>query len=174
MNSNRTIAVIFLFCVTVAILWAIFLIIPLSKEIHNYSERIIEGKKAAISFKNKLDMVEEIEKERAILSQNLRVAESLFTDYDVPVNLIRFWEKTARECDLKIDINPISSGKSDYFNWKTMQFEISLAGDYSEILRFITKIESGPFLAQSQNLILSKSSDSGDLNAGLKVFVFAK
>jgi hypothetical protein len=174
MNSNKKIVAIFFFCLAVAASWIIFLIIPMANKIYDYSERIIESKKEVVSFKNEIGMIEKIREEQVGLNQSLKIADSLFADFDAPVDLIRFWEKTAGECALEININPVLSGKSQYFNWKIMQLEISLIGSYPNILKFITKIESGPYLVQSQNLILGKFSESANLSAGLKVSVFAK
>ncbi len=93
--------------------------------------------------------------EKEDIRKDIEKINSIFIDGQAPINLIQFWEKTARENDLLLDVNSISlkSNKKDL--WKSIGFQINLVGNYVNFLKFLEKIEYGPFLMKTQRITIN-------------------
>lgn len=169
----------------VIILLLIFLgFLPLVREIGKNSRQLIEAKRDLLLSGQKSGSIEGVSKRYDELEPNLEKVEGLFIDKGAPIDLIKFWEKTALDLAIDIDISPSGSGKKEGDPWDSLIFNINLTGSFDKCLRFIEKNENSPYLLLTRSLNIKTSgvlnpsspsySPSEDVSAVLTVKVFAK
>jgi len=131
----------------------IFLVIcPLLKGIKKNSQELILAKKELVSFKTKAEEFEQSKEICGGLKTDLEKIDELFINPDVPIDLIKFWRKTAEDSDLLIDISPVSLKTEETVLWDSIGFRLSLIGSFSDFSKFLEKIETAPYLIEIQNL----------------------
>jgi hypothetical protein len=186
MSIKNKINLSLIFFLISAIFLLAFLIYPLLKGIENYSKEIISQKKEALSLENKIKNIEEFRKNYAKTKPNLDKIETLFTNSEAPIDFISFLEKTSKDCHLTIKIVPIAIAKEGEEPWPSLSFSITSLGSFPNFLRFLEKLETGPYLIEIQNLGIKKLSDTelkskefenlsvGDIRADFLIKVFAR
>jgi len=149
MKKIITISVVF--GIIIVILFS-FVICPLLNGVKKNSQELILAKKELVSFKTKTEEFEQSKKVYGSLETDLEKIDELFINPDVPIDLIRFWRKTAKDSGLLIDISPTSLGVKETVLWDSIGFRLSLIGPFSNFLKFLEKIETAPYLIEIQNL----------------------
>lgn len=164
----------------------IFLIHPLFKEIKKNSEDLILAKKELIFLQAKIENLEEFKEIYRALEPDLEKIDLLFIDPGVPIDFIKFLEKTGVDSRVSINISPISIKKSKIDPWSLMGFQITLAGSFSNCLKSLEKIETAPYLIEIQNLNIRRLTEReiqikefekispGDVKTTLLIKVFSK
>ncbi len=66
-----------------------------------------------------------------------------------PIELIKFFEDTARDVGLLIDISPASVLKTGSDPWDSIGFSVELIGDFSSAMKFLEKIENGHYFIET-------------------------
>ena len=135
-----------------------FWVYPFLKGIREDSAEIVEIKRNIISSKDKISRFGEIEKTYESLKGDLEKTEEFFVASQVPINLIQFWEKTAAESNISIDISPFISMSPETDPWNSISFQLNLDGSFSSFLKFLEKIENGPYLIEIKSLAIRKQS----------------
>jgi len=173
-----------IFFLFLSIFWIAFFIYPLLKNIENNSKEIISQKKEVLSLENEIEDIEEFRKSYAKIKPNLEKIETLFTNSEAPIDFISFLEKNSQDCHLTIKIVPaaITSEKP----WPSLSFSITSLGSFPNFLRFLEKLETGPYLTEIQNLSIKRLPDTelkskefenlslGDIQANFLIRVFTK
>jgi len=136
----------------VAIILLCFVIYPLLSGVKKNSQDLILAKKELISFKAETEEFEQSKKVYGSLKTDLEKIDELFIDSDVPINLIKFWRKTAEDSGLLIDISPTSLEVSETVLWASIGFRLNLIGSFPKFLKFLEKIETALYLIEIQNL----------------------
>jgi len=129
-----------------------FLIYPLFKGIKNNSEDLISKKQNLLSLEAKIDDLEKFQSLWREIEPNFKKIDQLFIDPESPVEFISFLETTARDCAVDIEISSALSSKSEEDFWPSLLFQISSTSSFSKFLKFLAKIETGPYLIEIQNL----------------------
>ncbi len=150
-----------------------FVIYPLFKGIKKNSEEFIIAKRESILLQGKTGKIEQFRKTYEDLRPDLEKIDNLFTDSEVPIDLIKFLDKTAENSKLLSDISSVSVKTSETDPWSSLGFQITLAGLLPDFLRFLEKIETAPYLIEVQNLTVKKVSGSG-LNLGVSATLIIK
>jgi len=186
MDPKRKIILIFIGFGVILLIAILFGIYPLLKGIKERSEQVSETKKEIISFDKNKGEGGQIEKIYKDLEPDLKKANQLFVDPEVPIDFIKFLEDTGKNSGVSVEI---SSGATSSLKektkekWNSIEFQIKLLGYFPEILRFIKKIETGPYLIEIQSLNIQKSNTGflkeelsvpGDIKASLTIKVFTK
>ena len=186
MTIKNKINLSLIFFLILAIFLLAFLIYPLLKDIKNYSNEIISQKKEVSSLENKIEDLEEFRKNYAKIKPNLEKIETLLTNSEAPIDFISFLEKTSRDCHLTIKIVPAAITKKTEESWASLSFSIILTGSFPNFLRFLEKLESGPYLIEIQNLSIKRLPETelkskefenlslGDIQASFLIKVFTK
>lgn len=148
-------------------------VFPLLRDIKKHSEIIISKNKEIISFKEELGQSENFKILQDNLNSGAKKIDTAFVDLNTPIEAIRFWDKSAKNCGLSIEISPVlSAAEGDYYGWKSLAFKIGLEGaGFPEILRFVEKIESGPFFLQINEFSSSKLENG--MSAVLTAIIFS-
>ena len=185
MNIKNKINLSLIFFLFLSIFFVAFLVYPLLKDIKNNSKEIISQKKEVLSLENKIKDIEEFRKNYAKIRPNLEKIETLFTNSEAPIDFISFLEKTSQDCRVSIQIVPAAITRSEE-PWPSLSFSITSAGSFPNFLRFLEKLESGPYLTEIQNLSIKRLQDTelkskefenlslGDIQASFLIKVFTK
>jgi len=162
----------------VAIVMVGFIIYPLFKGIEKSSEEFIAAKRELILSKEEAGKFEQFEEIYKELEPDLEKINQFFVDPDIPIDLIKFWEKEARDSELSIKISPISLETAKTDPWNSIGFRLSLVGSFPNFLKFLEKTETSPYLIEIQNLTVEKLSQeelgSKDVSIALVIKVYTK
>lgn len=169
------------------ILVLVFLIIyPLFRVIKKSSNDFITAKQDLILFQGKIENLGEIKKTYESWEGNLEKTEELFIDPEIPIGLIEFWERIAKDLGVSIDISHVSLKTVEDDLWDSVGFRIVIAGSFANFLEFFEKIENSPYLIEIQNIVVKRlteqeikseaygQSSLGDVRAILSTKVYAK
>ncbi|OGZ79070.1 MAG: hypothetical protein A2528_03670 [Candidatus Staskawiczbacteria bacterium RIFOXYD2_FULL_37_9] len=161
METKKTIYIITSAFFLAAVFLAMFVIYPLSQEISQKSNELIMQKDSRLFLEGQFNEVKSFKEKYADYRQNLDKIDGLFVDSQNPVGFIEYLEKIASELgvDLKISAPTLSKESSVLYE----NFQFSSSGSFSGTLKFIGKLESGPYLIQIQNINIG--SNKGVANA---------
>ncbi|GAH90126.1 unnamed protein product [marine sediment metagenome] len=149
-----------------------FVIYPLFKGIEKSSEELITAKKELILSKEEAGKFEQFKEIYKGLKPDLEKINQLFIDQEIPIDLIKFWEKEARDSELSIKISPVFLKAAEIDPWNSIGFQLRLIGSFPNFLKFLEKIETSPYLIEIQNLTVEKLVQ--DVSATLTVKVYTK
>lgn len=170
--------IIFLVIIEIVVLIFIgFLALLQLKEIKRISQELSELKKELILFQGKTEDLEQFKETYQKLEPNFKKIDRLFVDPGIPIDLIKFWENTADESGLLIEISPVFIKPIESDPWEPIGFQLVLTGSPQNFLKFLEKIEAGPYLSEVQSLVIAKQekeAEGGGVKATLLVKVFAK
>lgn len=152
MKENNKTHTTFLILALAILLLSVFLIWPLLKSIEKNSNDLISTKNDIVALAVQIKSIENFKNNYEEYKVNLEKMEQMFFDPNNPVNFIEFLENAAYNYQVVSQIN-LSSVDSQGF----IIFQVSSKGDFSKILNFIKKIETGPYLAEIQNLNIKNS-----------------
>jgi len=137
----------------ISIVLIVFLISPIYKDIKNNSQELIFEKQNIATLESKIESLEEFKKNYAEIKPNLEKIETLFADQKTPVEFISFLENTSKDCQISINISPVSF-QSEENLWPSITFQISSTGYFLNFLKFLEKLESSKYLIKIQNLTI--------------------
>lgn len=146
------------------ILIIVFIVFPLFGEIKNNSKELIVQKEKFVVLETKIANLEKFKVLQADLQYFLKEIDNLFVDPIVPVEFIGFLENTSEKSGLETEIMPVGSDKKmEKGFWPYLTFQITSSGSFSNFLKFLEKIENGPYLIEVQNLSISKLTGDKDI-----------
>ncbi len=167
-TRNKIILLSFLFGI-LSVFLVVFFVYPLFKDINDNLENIKREKKEVIFSKKEASDFHKLREAYKKTKESLDKINKLFVNYDVPVNLIQFLEKTADKNQLSINISPsIERGRQaqkkgkDKF-WRSVNFRLTLTGQFPLFLNFLEEIELGPYLLTVDNLTISRLIKKGNI-----------
>ncbi|OGZ26982.1 MAG: hypothetical protein A2365_02665 [Candidatus Nealsonbacteria bacterium RIFOXYB1_FULL_40_15] len=153
-------SIIISFCFAVVLILLIFIIIiPFFGDVEYYSGQVLEKKKELALLKSEIEFLESSERKQLEVASDIEKTKSFYVDKDAPINFISFLERTAGSAGLDINISAVDSSKS-----QTLGFNLFLKGNLLSSLKFLNKIESGPYLLEIQSLNLKKNQEKKLIN----------
>jgi len=164
----------------------VFIIIPLYKDIKNVTQELISKKQEMLSLENKIKNIEEFRKKYPEIKLKLTTIDTLFTNPETAIDFITFLEDTSKNCQLEMKISPFVVVKNEEDPWPSISFQINSIGSFPNLLKFIEKLESCPYLIEFRGLSISRLSETelelkeyknfslGDVRATLSIKVFTK
>lgn len=177
MNSKKKTIVFSLVFGVASLALVCFVIYPLFKGIKKNSEELIIAKRESILLQGKTGKIEQFRKTYEDLKPDLEKIDHLFTNSEVPIDLIKFLKKTAENSELSNDISSVFVKTAETNPWGSLGFRITLDGFLPNFLKFLEKVETAPYLIEVQNLAVKKVSGSGlnlGVNATLVIKVYTK
>lgn len=163
----------------------VFFVSPLFKEIKKNSQDLIAFKKELISLEAKIENLRKFKEIFKTLEPDSEKIDKLLVDSEVPIDFIKFLEKTASDSQVLIEISSTSFKIVQTDPWPSLGFQIILTGSFPNYLKFLEKLETSPYLTEIQNLIVRRLSENeirlmaktlslGDVKATLSIKVFTK
>jgi len=130
----------------------VFLIYPLFKDIKKSSSDILEQKQKLLLLESRAGDLENFKNRYLEIEPDVKKTETLFIRADLPVDFIRFLEKTAKDSKIaaKIFLSPGRSveGKS----WQVFPFQVAIGGSFPNFLGFLEKLQSSQYLIDVQDI----------------------
>ena len=161
--------IILLTFILITTVLVMFFVYPLLREIKINSEELLLEKKRTATLEFQAKETETFQKNYSLYAPNLEKIEQLFIDSKDPVDFIKFLEKTASNSGITSKISLLPSPEKDNQNFISFQFFSN--GDFSKILEFSEKLETGPYLIEIKNLVIKNSTNQNvDANFLIKVF----
>ena len=155
-TKDKIYTIIIIFALIILIL-SVFLIYPAFKSIKDGSEEILSNKYKAIYINAETIELESFKKNYKNYKPSLDKIDQLFIDSKNPVDFIKFLEKVALDHSINADMNLINFRQETTNNFPFVFFQVSAKGDFPSILKFVEKLETGPYLIRIENLALKKS-----------------
>ena len=140
------------------LLLVLIFLFPLVLNLNSISNDIIALKKNSASVEKELGIAEQFNNSYNSLELKKENIDQFLVSPEVPVELIQFFEKSAEDFNLTINILPSSSKESKKDLWNSMGFNIELTGDFLNFLKFLEKIETSHYFLEIQGLQSRKIS----------------
>ena len=184
MTIKKKITISTVFFLVLSILLIVFLIYPLFLEIKKNSQDFLSQKQKLIALEEKVENLEKFKIVFPEISPTLEKIDNLFIDPEVPVDFIRFLEKTSQDSQISLKISPAPPLKIEKDPWPSLSFQLSLAGSFPNLSNFLEKLKSSFYLIEIQNLTISCLSETelkskefeqfslGDVKATLSIKVY--
>lgn len=138
------------------LLFAVFAVLPLLRGIRvdskNLEAQYIEVLKATLAEREVADFQRFFEEEAA----NFGRIDGLFADAETPIGFIEFLEGIAASSNLELKIAPGNPRKEKGVPWPVMDFQLVSSASYPELLRFLEKLENGPYLLEVRNASVTR------------------
>jgi len=138
------------------------------------------GKQSLLLDRQK-ENFEDLNKDYRAYRASIDNIEAIFVDKEAPVDFIKFLEKISRDTDLEIKISASNLSKSKTDPWPAIAFQLSGTGQAGAVLRFLEKLETGPYLTEILSLNFGQSvlgeqgvNEEKSVKASLLIKVFAK
>ncbi len=134
-------------------------VFPLISEIEKNSELLKFQKKALSCFESRVESFKTFQKDLPLYQPTLDKLEGLFVAEDAPIRFLEFLEKEARDFDLSIKISPFKISQKKEDPWKVVGFSVVFWGKFQDCLKFLERVEKGPFLVEISQLSVEKVSE---------------
>lgn len=171
-KTNMALVIIFVSC----LLFIILLIYPLFKGIKEESENIIFQRNLLAGLESSAENLQVFQATYQTYQANLEKINQLFISSTEPVSFIEFLEEEAEKSQLSIDISPLVSKEVKGERWPSINFQLTLRGDFADFLQFFEKIETSSYLVEILNLSARTLTREfpGDVDVSLLIKVYAK
>jgi len=162
----------------IALFLVLFLVAPMIKGITQSSEELISQRNDGLILESQFNEAANFKQKYESYQPNLEKLDNMFIDSHNPVNFIEFLEKTASDFQIKLLISTPSLSKEGPLSYDN--FQLSSSGNFSDTLKFIRTLESGPYLVKINklnvaNIKSAKTADQkGKVAADISIKVFAK
>ncbi len=182
MNPKNKIYISLAIFITINLLFIVLLIYPFFKEIKKTSEELLLQKSNLLSFLEEIKNLKSSEEFYETNLENVEKIDEQFIDSEIPIEFIRFLEKNATDSQLSIEVSPLTAVKKETELWPSIFFQISTNGSFPNFLKFLEKLENGPYLVEVINLNLKRLVEektkeeisSSGINAVFSIKVFTK
>jgi hypothetical protein len=132
-----------------ALLLIALIIIPLLGSIYNIFGQITEAKRDLASFNNEMLKAEVFDQEYSGLQITPETINQNLVAKSAPIDLIKFFEDTAKDAGLLVDISPVSVSKGNSDQWDSIGFSVELTGDFAGSMKFLEKVENSSYFIEA-------------------------
>lgn len=149
---------ILVFVAVVAIL-VIIGIVPLLSSFFKNSKDLDAKNKSAYSLDQQIAALKDFQANNNIYQQSVQKLKSSFVFGEAPIEFIEFLEAEAIRQGLDIDITSVKDSSEKKANRLTMAFQVSLSGDFPDVLGFIKRLEQSPWLLKIDQASIQRLGD---------------
>lgn len=151
-----------------------FVIYPIWKNIQKNSQQITLDKIEIISMEAESKQLSAFEKDYSAYKPNLEKIDRLFINAENPIDFIRFLESVALGSGITANINLVPLPKNENSaKLIATSFRIYAQGNFSDILTFAEKLETGDYLVVINSLTIRKSDKNIDASKNIANIVEA-
>ena len=148
----------------------IFIIFPLIGNIKNISKDLVLQKSEIFLLEQKEGNLKNLKTIYNSNQKNFEKIDASFVDPNTPISFIGFLEKIAANSQADIEIS-LTGEKSSFENG--LSFSVSLSSSFPNFLKFLEKLENGPYLVEVSSLNIGRTIE-GKISAALTFSVLAK
>ena len=165
-TKQKTYIVVFI-SIAAVVSFSVFLVWPVTQDIKKYSEELAVQKK---NFSVSLEEAQNTQDDRKFYEDGkeaLGEVNALFVNAELPIDLIKFLEDNAASVNLAISIAPGIIDDKEEKQWPALAFHLSIQGSFPNLLKFIAKMESGPYLIDTVSLDVKKLIEEKKIAGGV-------
>ncbi|MDD5433524.1 MAG: hypothetical protein PHE77_02615 [Candidatus Pacebacteria bacterium] len=162
---------IFLIVLTVIIFTGV---VPLVSDFSKNSENLSNRKKDLFFLEQQISALQDFQNNSAFYQPSVQKLNSSFVSQEAPIEFIEFLEEEAQKQQLDISISSVKDESEEKGTRFTMAFQVSLSGDFPEVLIFLQRIEQSPWLlkidqasvqrvGEKEKLYNAKSAQAGQV-----------
>jgi hypothetical protein len=151
-----------------------FVIIPIFKDIKEAAYNIIEAKKDLVFFEKEVKRAEAFEENYNNLEITPEKIDKFLIDSSVPIEFIDFLENLAKKQNLSIKISPAFSIESSETSFNSMVFKIETSGNFSEIMKFLGKMESSPYFVLIDKFYIREGAGRSNIVGQENTMIFGQ
>jgi len=168
--------VVTLLILSLAVLLLIFFVLnPTLGRVRKESQNLIAQKNKIFESETKIKNLQHFKDNSSQYQPNLEKISQLFINISEPIGFIEFLEGEALDSQLSIEIAPLILRKAAEGSWPALEFNLDMKGSFPNFLRFLNRLESGPYLIEATNLSVRKNPEiKENIIAILSVRVYAK
>ncbi len=158
----------------------IFLILPSFSKMQSGLDSYSEGKLALATVEKEISNFKDFDTKASFYLSDLArmhdlIMEQVFVDRELPINFIDFLEKEAQETGISLKIAPaVQKTKSDSDFFKSAQFQLNVEGQFSGILHLLQKIENWQWLAEIENISITKYEKEAKVGAIVLIKIYVR
>ena len=134
---------------------------PLVLGIEDIGTNIKEQDQNMLVLEERIAKAKEFRAFRAENEKDLAKLEKALIKAEMPLDFINFLEDVSKECQVISSFLPIASPKAEKDGLPAISFQVVITGNFSSAMKFLKKIESGPYLIQIGNLTIK--NELGDV-----------
>lgn len=139
----------------IILLLIIFIIFPFLEKIKNNSADSASEKNSFASLGAQATEIEKFKSKYASYEPNFKKIDQLYIDPGNPVDFFKFLEKIASDCKISSNVSLLQ----DYSkaNSGSVNLQVFSNGEFLNIIKFLDKLETGPYMVKIKNLSIKKS-----------------
>jgi len=173
MNIKQKNNISIVFFLILFILTFFLVIFPLLKDIQSKAKELSLQENKSITLQLKIDGLERFKDTYKGLEGDLKKIDDLFVNLEVPVEFINFLENEAQQLNLDFKISSASNYANNPNPWSYIIFQATADGNFSDLVKFLEKIENSSYLIEIININIREDGD-GVIRATFSIKVFAK
>ena len=155
-SSKRKIQLTVLFFLMGLTSLIIFALMPLFKEVSKASDNLSWQKAILGTIDDQIADVESFQNNYKHYQKDIKKVDDSFINYEAPIKFIGFLEDRAKEVSLDIQIIPVSALQKEGETYKTIDFQVIVAGPFLKCIRFLDRLEQSPWLFETASLYVEK------------------
>lgn len=148
----------------------IFIIFPLIRDIKKTSTDLILQQFEIFLLEQSKENIENLRKVYQTHQRDLEKIEASFVDPEIPIDFIRFLEKTAADSRVGIKISLTEGGSIPPSG---LSFNIFLESSFPNFLRFLERVENGSYSIEVSNANIKRTIE-GQISIALILSTLAK
>lgn len=148
MNQTKKNYIILASFLAVSSIVLIFIIYPFFKGIKQYSQDLFFTRKDLAVLENKAQKSLTSKQELLALRPDLEKIQKLFISPEIPIEFLQFLEQAAEQSNVLMNISFSSQSQEEITFFPFLNIQLSVSGVCSDCLRFLEKLETGPYLIE--------------------------
>ena len=138
----------------------IFAVIPFLKDVQETSQNLAFQEGVLNLFGRQIVNLNNFQSNYEFQRLILEKVEKSFVDFEAPIDFIEFLEETAKKENIIMRIRPLPALTNKGDLWSTVGFQIMVGGSFSNCLRFLEKLEYGPWLVDINQLYIERIQEN--------------
>ncbi len=175
-----------LFSLVLDLILIFLIILPLWKGITKSSKELVLARGKSILLESQLKNIGELRAVEKKIEPTIEKIENSFVSLETPVEFISFLENLSQSCQVDLKISPPFFDKTKNEAWPFLRLQLTLAGSFPNISRFLGKLEVAPYLIKIETFNIAKLSEKelslkelerfspGDVKANFILKVYGK
>ncbi|KPJ56062.1 hypothetical protein AMJ49_05815 [Parcubacteria bacterium DG_74_2] len=158
MNLNKKIYISLSFFALAFLVFVFFIIYSLLNEIKKDSQDFVVQKNSIAELQTRKENFNKLKNFYKNYQKDLEKIDNLLVDSEKPIEFIEFLEESAENSSLSINVSTSALLKPETEKWNFSNYQLSLEGSFPNVLKFLEKLETAPYLIEISNLNIQKSS----------------
>lgn len=148
----------------------LFFIYPCFNGIKNSSKELALNKISQLFLEDQVNEVEKFKSKYEEYRPNLEKIDNLYIDSKNPADFFEFFENTEKASRVESEINIVLNEKS----LDSISFQVFSQGELSKVIKFLEKLETGPYLIEIQNLLVKSSLEQKSVIANFLIKAYVE